>query len=46
VFLCSVTVISIVGGPLCALVGKVKVGRGTSSSLGTCLIGIAAALLM
>jgi small neutral amino acid transporter SnatA (MarC family) len=46
VFLISVDAFPIAGGPLRALMGMVKVGRGPNSSLGTCLIRIAAALLM
>ena len=45
VFLTSVVVVPSAGGPLRAMVGMVKVVRGPNSSLGTCLIGIAAALL-
>ena len=46
VFLTSVVVVPIDGGPLRALMGVVKVGREPNSSRGTCMIGIAAALLM
>ena len=45
-FFSFVTVFPTARGPLLALIGMVKVRRGPSSSLGTCLIGIAAALLM
>jgi len=45
-FLSAVVIVPTVGGPLCAFVGMVKVGRGPISALGACLIGKAAALLM
>ena len=45
-FLCSVVVVVVDGGPLRALVGMVKVERGPNSSLGACLVGIVATLLM
>ncbi len=45
-FLRFFVVVPTVGGPLCALVGMVNVGRGPIFSLGACLIGIADALLM
>ncbi len=47
-FFSSVIVLPTFGGPLLALIGMVMVGRGREpiSSLGTCLSGIVAALLM
>ena len=44
--LTSVDVVPIAGGPLRALMGMVKVGRGPNSSIGACPIGIAVALMM
>ncbi len=46
VFICAVVAVPNVGGPLRALVGMVNVGTVPISSLGTCLIGTIAALLM
>ncbi len=45
-FLNGMLVVPTSDGPLCALVGMVKVGRGPNSFLGACLIGIVAAFLM
>ena len=46
VFFSFVVAVPTAGGPLLALTGIVKVGRVPNSSLGTCLIGILAALLI